>query len=175
MVSSTSRRCASLHPLASIAGGFRVHAGVGSQNDGGGVLGHGDGPVVHVRQRAGPDQRPRVLHVTVLVLALLLVFQVGVPRRALRGRPHEADGAQQREGDELPHRRDHPRRAPPLVVLVRRLEVDLQAKRIAICRWSGRMFGDRKFCHCLGKTECRVMQKCSFFQLDIIQWAFCTV
>ena len=62
-----------LHPLASIAGGFHVHAGVGSQNDGGGVLGHGDGLVVHVRQRAGPDQRPRVLHVTVLVLALLLV------------------------------------------------------------------------------------------------------
>ena len=45
-----------LHPLPSIAGGFRVHAGVSSQNDGGGVLGHGDGPVVHVRQRAGPSR-----------------------------------------------------------------------------------------------------------------------
>jgi hypothetical protein len=52
-------------------------------------------------------------------------FSLSLPHRAGRGRPYEADCAEQREGDELPHRRDHPRRAPPLVVLVRRLEVDL--------------------------------------------------
>jgi hypothetical protein len=61
------------------------------------------------------------------------VFSEWLPRRAVRRRPYEADGAEQGEGDELPPRRDDPRRAPPLVVLVRPLEVHLLAHRKMIC------------------------------------------
>ena len=61
------------------------------------------------------------------VAAMQATADFSLPRGTLRGRPDEADGAEQREGDELPHRRDHPRRAPPLAVLLRRLEVDLHA------------------------------------------------
>ena len=67
-----------LHPLASVAGGFGVDAGVRSQDDLGSVLRDGDRPGVHVGQRPGPDQRPRVLQVTLHVLALLRRV-VGVP------------------------------------------------------------------------------------------------
>jgi hypothetical protein len=54
-----------------------VHAGVGPQYDLGVVWRHGDRPAVHVGQRPGPDQRPRVLQVTAVVIALLV--RAGVP------------------------------------------------------------------------------------------------
>jgi hypothetical protein len=72
---SWSQAARTRHPLASVAG-LGVHAGVGPQYDLGVVLRHGDRPVVHVGQRSGPNQRPRVLQVTTL---LALLVRVGVP------------------------------------------------------------------------------------------------
>ena len=66
-----------LHPLASVAGGFGVHAGVRSQDDPGSVR-RRRSPRCPRRTAAGPDQRPRVLQVTLHVLALLR-RGVGVP------------------------------------------------------------------------------------------------
>ena len=79
-----------LHPLASVAGGFGVDAGVRSQDDLGSVLRDGDRPGVHVGQRPGPDQRPRVFQVTLRVLTLLLLLRVGVPEMKLQARRHYA-------------------------------------------------------------------------------------